>query len=641
MRRGHEALGGRVAGPGARRQAGARQVGHVHCHAVDLIRWTAAFLRPHRTRVGVILLLSVIEIGLNAAAPWSLTLIVDSVLGGRPLPAWAVAVAPALADLGAVALLVLLATAGLAVQVAAELARISHTQIETRVGQRVVHELRNRLLAHLQAMPLTHHLTHRTSDHVYRLDADTYCINDLVTSGAFPIVLAGLHLTVMFLVLLTVDATLAVLALAVAPFLYLCLRYHSTTLVDRAEQVKMLESGLVERAYETLRSIAAIKSYARERHELERFAGAGNATMRARVALTWQESLFSLAITAVTLAGTAVILVVGGLHVLDGTLTVGRLLLVVAYLAAVYDPISAIAHTVGSLQQAVVSARRVRDMLALRPETPDAADARDAGAVAGHVRFEDVDFSYDGSRRVLDGVSFEARPGEVVAIVGPTGAGKTTLVHLIPRLFEPASGRVVIDGHDARSYRLRSLRERIALVPQDPVLFEGTVADNIRYGRLHASDSDVEAAARAAYLDDTIRRLPLGYATPVAEAGKTLSGGERQRLGIARALLKDAPILILDEPTSSVDAIAEEAVFEALRGLRAGRTTLVIAHRLSTIRDATRILVLVDGRVSAQGPHDVLLASSPLYHRMWARISRGRSLDEPGLADEPAPASIP
>ena len=608
---------------------------------MNLIRWTAAFLRPHRGRVGLILLLSVAEIGLNAAAPWSLTLIVDSVLGSRPLPGWMVTLVPPLADLGAVALLVLLAATGLTLQVAAELARIAHTQVETWVGQRVVHELRNRLLEHLQAMPLTHHLTHRTSDAVYRLDADTYCINDLVTSGAFPIVLAGLHLAVMFVVLLTVDATLAVLALAVGPFLYLCLRYHSTTLLDRAEQVKTLEAGLVERAYETLRSIAAIKSYARERHELDRFSGAGRATMQARVALTWQESLFSLAVTAVTLAGTAAILVVGGLHVLDGTLTVGRLLLVVAYLAAVYDPISAIAHTVGSLQQAVVSARRVRDMLALRPERADADDAVDAGSVTGHVRFEDVDFSYDGSRRVLDGVRFEARPGELVAIVGPTGAGKTTLVHLIPRLFEPESGCVVIDGLDARRYRLRALRERIALVPQDPVLFEGTVADNIRYGRLEAADGEIEEAARAARIHETIDRLPLGYATPVAEAGKTLSGGERQRLGIARALLKDAPILILDEPTSAVDTIAEAAVFDNLRALRGGRTTFVIAHRLSTIRDATRILVLVDGRISAQGPHEALLASSALYRRMWDRLSRGGSLDEPGLADERTTASMP
>ena len=623
-----------VAGP--RRTARRAQSAGIHCYLVTLVRWTASFLRPYRARVGLILALSVAEIGLVALAPWALTLIVDSVLGGRPLPAPVVTRIPALADLGAVGLLALFAAGGLAVQVAAELTRMAHTQLEAAMGQRVVHDLRNRLLEHLQALPLTHHLTHRTSDAVYRLDADTYCINDLVTSGAFPMALAGLHLAVMFAVLLNVDATLALLALGVAPFLYLCLRFHATTLIERAEQVKTLESGLVERAYETLRSIAAVKSFARERHELGRFARAGHDTMRARVRLTWQESLFSLAVTTVTLAGTAVILVVGGLHVLDGRLTVGRLLVVIAYLAAVYDPVSAIAHTVGSLQQAVVGARRVRDILATRPEVAEAPDAVDGSGLAGHVRFDDVGFSYDGARLVLDGVSFEAHPGEIVAIVGPTGAGKTTLAHLIPRFFDAVSGRVLIDGRDVARYGLRSLRERIALVPQDPVLFTGTLADNIRYGRLDASDADVEQAARAAQIHATIARLPEGYDTPVAEAGATLSGGERQRLGIARAILKHAPILILDEPTSAVDTIAEAAVFDTLRRLRAGRTTLVIAHRLSTIRDATRILVLHGGRITAQGSHEALLASSALYGRMWARLASGRSLDEPGPLSPPA-----
>ena len=500
------------------------------------------------------------------------------------------------------------------------------------MGQRVVHDLRSRLLAHLQALPLRHHLTHRTSDAVYRLDADTYCINDLVTGGALPIALAALHLGVMFAVVLTLDATLALLALAVAPFLYLCLRYHATTLSERAEQVKLLESGLVERAYETLRSIAAIKSFARERHEHGRFARTSRDTARARVRLTWQESLFSLAVTTVTLVGTAVILVMGGLRVVDETLTVGQLLVVIAYLARVYDPVAEIAHTVGNLQQAVVGAGRVRDILALEPEIADAPDAVDARGVAGHVRFEAVGFSYDGVRTVLDGVSLEARPGELIAIVGPTGAGKTTLAHLIPRLFEPTSGRVLIDGRDASLYRLRTLRERIALVPQDPLLFAGTIADNVRYGRLDASDAEVEQAARDAQIHTAISRLPDGYATPVAEAGATLSGGERQRLGIARALLKRAPILILDEPTSAVDTLAEAAVFDALRRLREDRTTFVIAHRLSTIRDATRILVLQDGRITAQGRHETLLSSSDLYRRMWERLASGGSLDDPDLA---------
>ena len=254
----------------------------------------------------------------------------------------------------------------------------------------------------------------------------------------------------------------------------------------------------------------------------------------------------------------------------------------------------------------------------------DAPDAVDASDITGAIRFEGVGFSYDGERQVLDGVSFEAGPDELVAIVGPTGAGKTTLVHLIPRLFDPTAGRVLVDGRDVSAYRLRSLRERIALAPQDPVLFVGTIADNIRYGRLDATDAEVAAAARAAQLDSFIGGLAAGYDTPVDEAGATFSGGERQRLGIARALVKEAPILILDEPTSAIDAITEAALFEAIRGSRAGRTTIVIAHRLATVRDAARILVLDGGRIAAIGTHAALLDSSPLYRRMWERFSPSR-----------------
>jgi ATP-binding cassette subfamily B protein/subfamily B ATP-binding cassette protein MsbA len=342
--------------------------------------------------------------------------------------------------------------------------------------------------------------------------------------------------------------------------------------------------------------------------------------------LTWQESLFSVTVTAITLAGTALVLIVGGLHVLDGTLTVGSLLVVIAYLAAVYNPLSAIAHTAGSLQQAVVSARRVREILAIAPEQLDAPGALDAAAIRGHLRFEAVSFSYDARTPVLQEVSFDARPGELVAIVGLTGAGKTTLVNLVPRFFEPDRGRILLDDIDIARFALGSLRERMALVPQDPVLFSGSVAENIRYGRLDASDEEVEAAARAALLHHFVTRLPEGYQTPVSEV--TLSGGERQRLAIARALLKNTAILILDEPTSSIDAISEAAIVETLDRLRAGRTTIVIAHRLSTIRYATRILVLHDSRVIAQGTHEELLATSGLYRRMCAHLSIGGTLDE-------------
>jgi ABC-type multidrug transport system fused ATPase/permease subunit len=601
---------------------------------VPLVSWTLSFLRPYRARVAAIAILALTEIGLAALSPWPLKIVVDSVLGGHPVPDWFAVLIPSRVGASAVALLVIVVVAGLLLQIAHELVRMIDTQLQVDTGQRIVYNLRAKLLEHLQALPLRHHILTRTADSVYRLDADAHCVNDLAIGGVFPLALAVVNLVVMFVILVYLDLTLGLLSLTVVPFLYLCLRYYSRTMIDRAERVKELESTLIDRAFEILSSVAVIKSFARERYELARFSRSGDEAMHARLRLTWQESLFSVAVTAITLAGTALVLIVGGLHVLDSTLTVGSLLVVIAYLAAVYNPMSAIAHTTGSLQQAAVSARRVREVFALTPERLDGPDTLDASEVEGRVRFESVGFSYGDDRRVLEDVSFEVRPGEMFAIVGVTGAGKTTIANLIPRFFEPKSGRVLVDEVDVRRYSLRSLRERIAVVPQQPVLFSGTIADNIRYGRLEASDQEIEAAARAAYVHEFIQQLPQGYQTPVAEAGATLSGGERQRLGLARALLKNAPILLLDEPTSSLDALSEAAVFGALRRLRKGRTTIVIAHRLSTIRDATRILVLHEGWLIDQGTHDELMASNDLYRRMCARLSVGRSLDEPETFDE-------
>jgi ATP-binding cassette subfamily B protein len=600
---------------------------------MTLAGWTLSFLRPYRGRVTAILALSLLEIGLAALAPWPLKAVVDSVLGGHPLPSLVAGPAQALSGGNTIALLVVIVAAGLLLQLASEIVLMAHTQIQVSTAQRIVYDLRLSLLSHLQALSLRHHVAARTADGVYRLETDAYCINDLVIGGVFPLAMAAIKLAVMFVILVRLDLTLALLSLVVIPFLWAALRYYSRRMVDRAERVKALESSLVERMFEVLSTIKVIKSFARERHELARFRAAGDDTRRARLRLTWQESLFSVVVSAITLTGTALVLGVGGLHVLQGTLTIGSLLVVIAYLAAVYTPLSSIAHTTGSLQQAVVSARRVRDTMALTPEPFDIPGARDASSIAGDIRFEQVGFAYE-ERTILQDVSFAAHPGELVALVGLTGAGKTTLASLLPRFFDPTAGRITIDGVDVREYDLRSLRERIALVPQEPVLFAGSIADNIRYGRLGASQAEVEAAARAAHVHTFVERLPHGYDSLVAEAGATLSGGERQRLGIARALLKDAPILILDEPTSSLDAISEEIVFDALRRLREGRTTLVIAHRLSTIRDASRILVLHDGRVAAHGTHDELMQSNELYRRMCARLSVGRSLDEPESVDE-------
>jgi len=601
---------------------------------MDEFRWSLSFLQPYRARVVAVVALAFVEVGLSALAPWPLKAMVDNVFGGRPFPEPLQSLAVSVTGGQTPVLLVLVALAGFVLQLLHELARAGNTQLQVATGQRIVYELRARLVSHIQALPMRHHVMGRTADAAYRIDADAYCVNDLLMGGVFPLGVAALTLGVMFAVLASLDAGLAALSLAVLPFLYLCLRHYSKTMTERAEQVKAQESNLLDRALEMLSAIGAVKSFAREGHEAQRFRAVGASTMEARIRLTWQESLFSIWVTGITLAGTALVLIVGGWHVLDGRLTVGSLLVVVAYLAAVYDPLSSIAHTTGTLQQARVSARRVRETLALRPEEPEAAGSCDAAGIRGHVVFERVGFAYDETRPIVEDISFEAHPGDLVALVGLTGAGKSTLVNLIPRFFEPTSGRVLIDGRDVRAYGLRSLREQIAMVPQDPILFGGTIGENIRYGRLGASDAEVREAARLALVDRFVERLPHGYDTAVAEAGGSLSGGERQRIGIARAVIKQAPILVLDEPTSALDAISEEAVFEALQRLRQGRTVLVIAHRLSTIRDASRILVLHEGRLVAQGTHDQLLAGNELYRRMCARLSVGRSLDEPESVDD-------
>ena len=601
---------------------------------MTLVSWTLSFLSPYRARVLWISLLCLAEIGLAALAPWPLKVIVDNVLGGQQLPGPIVEITRSTVGNSLAALLILVVVIGLLIQISNELVRIIHTQLQVDMAQRIVYKLRSQLLHHLQALPLRHHILTKTADSVYRLDADAHCVDDLIIGGVFPLTLATVNLGVMFSVLVYLDVTLALLSLVVAPFLYLSLRYYTRTMTDRAERVKVLESSVVERAFEILSTISAVKSFARERYEVDRFAKQGHDTMQERLGLTWQESIFSLTVTTITLGGTALVLVVGGLHVLDGSLTLGSLLIVIAYMAAVYNPISEIAHTTGSLRQAVVSARRVREIFSITPEPLGLPNTITAPSIRGHIRFDRVNFAYEPASPVLANISFEVKPGELVALVGISGTGKTTIANLIPRLFEPTAGHVSIDGTDLADYSLQPLREQIATVPQNPILFTGSIADNIRYGRLDASMDDIRNAASAAHIHHLITGLPHGYETVVAEGGASLSGGERQRLGIARAFLKNAPILILDEPTASMDTISESEIFSALESMRTTRTILVIAHRLSTIEHATRILVLQKGQLVAQGTHLQLMDSNNLYQQMWKRLSAGRLLDDPETMEE-------
>jgi ATP-binding cassette, subfamily B, bacterial len=599
-----------------------------------LLPWTLSFLRPYRGRVWLLAFLSLLEIGLGALQPWPMAIVFNYVLVGYPLPASVRPWVDALTGGSPFRLLIIVVVAGVVLQVINQFASMFHTQVQVDTGQRMVYDLRYKLFEHLQALGLHHHVTTNTGDAVYRLETDAYSIENLVMSGVFPLASSVITLAVMFTILAKMDLMVALLSLTVVPFLYLCLRYYTSTLVMREERVKELESKLVGRLYEVFAAMRLVKSFAREPYEARRFSQTGDEVMKARISITWQESLFSVVVTTLVILGTALVLIVGGKHVLDGKLKAGDLLVVIGYLGMVYGPLSAIAHTTGQLQGALAGAKRVRAIFEMLPETLDAPDAVDATDVNGNIQFDDVGFKYPDGTEVLRHITFDARPGEMIALVGLTGAGKTTLVSLIPRFYNASSGRVLVDGVDVQKYRVRSLRDKIAIVLQEPMLFQGSIGDNLRYGRLDATPQDIEDAARAAHAHDFISRLSKGYDTEIAEAGGGLSGGERQRLSVARAIIKNAPILILDEPTSSLDAISEEIVFAALRRLRAERTTIVIAHRLSTVRDADRILVLDGGRIVAQGRHDELLKTSQLYRRMCARLSVGKSLDDPESVDE-------
>ena len=590
----------------------------------SVVGWTISLIRPYSGRVGALAGLSLSEVLLRALTPWPLKAVIDHVGGGEPEPAWLQAFVLPVSDDPRVRTLAAIVILAVVIQLAHQLVLLLHTRLHVRIGQSMVYALRARLFSHLQGLSLTHHERMPRGDTVYRLEADATCIEHLLLKGIFPIAFSALTLIVMFAVLAAFNLRLAVVALSIAPMLYVVLRLQNRHLSGRADRTRSLESRMVERAYESFSSIRLIKGFAREPHELGRFAGAATAAMQARLELTESESRYSLVIGALSAVGGVAVLAVGGMQVVNGTITVGTLLVVMMYLGYVYGPMTAIANVTGSIQQALSGARRVLETLDL-PVEIDPSEAVDARGLSGHVAFEDVRFGYDPAEPTIRGVSFSAAPGQMVALVGPSGAGKTTLVSLLTRLYDVQGGRLLIDGVDIRRFRLQSLREQVAIVLQEAVLLSGTIAENIRYGRLDATAGDIEAAADAAGAGEFIERLPRGYDTEMAEAGVGLSGGERQRLSIARAFLKNAPILILDEPTASLDALSEARVLDAIRRLRAGRTTFVIAHRLSTVREADKILVLEAGQIVAEGRHDDLLVRCPLYAEMSRRLSQGQA----------------
>jgi ATP-binding cassette subfamily B protein/subfamily B ATP-binding cassette protein MsbA len=586
---------------------------------VNLIIWSLAQMKPYERRVLLLAALACLEVGLRVLLPWPMKAVIDIALGPQAAPAW-LAMFPGVRTNSRESLLVAVVVLGLFVQIAHQAVLMLHTRLYSDTGHRITRDLRQRLFMHLQAMNLRHHALTPVGESVYHLEADAGCLERLLLQGVLPFTFSALTLMVMFGILLEIDASLAVVSLSVVPFMFVWIRWSARRIRPGAERTRVLESRMTARLHESFAAIRLVKSFAREPYEGSRFSGAANEAMRARVVLSTREAIFSSVVGTLTVMGTSAVVLVGGLLVLRGRITAGTVLVALAYLGFVYGPLSGLANTVGSIQQALAGVRRVRDTLGRVREAIDERGGVEPGRLAGHVEFDHVSFAYDDDL-VLHDISFVAEPGEVVALVGPSGSGKTTAVSLIPRFYEPTSGRVLIDGVDVSTYKLRPLREQIALVLQEAVMLSGTVRDNLRYGRLHASGAAVEAAARAANAHDFITRLPRGYDTELGEAGSGLSGGQKQRLSMARAFLKDAPILILDEPTAALDNVAERLVLAALERLRLGRTTLVIAHRLTTVRHANRILVLDRGRIVAQGTHDTLLRDSALYRALAAQLT--------------------
>ena len=589
----------------------------------NVFRWALSYLRPYRGRLTLFLIVAVVEIVSGLLLPWPLKFIVDNALGSQPVPSWLNGLIGIFGS-GTVAMLILGCVAYLVLHYASEFISVAHTQMQQSIGQRLIFDLRQQLFAHLQSLSLRFHLKRGPGETIYHIENDSYCVESLTLSGAFPLMSAAVTLGSMFIVLLRINYQVALMSLVVVPFLLWVNRYYSERIVERSEKVKEMESGVINFFHEVFTSIRVIKAFVRESHEQQRFKEKGTTTLDARIKLTLQESLFAAMINVVTTGGTALILFVGGYNVYQKRMTIGDLLVALTYLASVFGPLVAMSHTFGNVQASVASARRVLRTLQTEPEIEDRPGAIEAPKLRGEIELRGVHFHYDDEASVLKGVSFTARPGQMIALVGLTGAGKTSLVSLIPRFYDAVSGQVLVDGRDVRDYQLRSLRSQVSVVLQDPVLFSGTIADNIRYGRLNATDEEVIAAAQAAYAHEFILRKPEGYGTRIgSEDGTQLSGGERQRISIARAFLKNSPILILDEPTSSLDARAESSIFDSLRHLMDERTTIVIAHRLSTVRDADKILVLDGGEIIGEGRHEELLISVPLYRELCERLAMG------------------
>ena len=565
----------------------------------------------------LILAVTLLSSALALLQPWPIKILVDHVLGAQALPealARGAALLPGGGTVGG--LLVCVVVAGLLIFAIDSLADVVLIFAWIRVGQRMVYDLSNDLFACLQRRSLLFYGRNSVGDLMSRITGDSWSVYIIVKTLLFTPGQALIMTVVMVVVMVRIDLHFTLLSLVVAPLMAVISFLFGRLIRTAAHARREIEGRIHSQVQQMLSGIPVVQAFTQEARELHRFQEFANTAIRAQQRSTSVSSLSVLSSGLITTFGTGIILWFGARRALDGQLSVGTILIFLSYLGSLQAQMQAFTGIYATLQATSASIERVLEVLEAEGEVADRPGATRLPKVQGHLGFEHVTFGYEAGRPVLRDLSLAVEAGQTLAIVGPTGSGKTTLASLVPRFFDPWHGRVTLDGHDVRGVQLTSLRQQVALVLQEPFLFPLTVAENIAYGRPEATREQIERAARAANAEDFIKGLADGYETVVGERGARLSGGERQRLAIARALLKDAPVLILDEPTSALDAEAEKSVLEALERLMAGRTTLIIAHRLSTIRRADRIVVIEGGRVAQEGTHTELLAQHGLYSRL-------------------------
>jgi ATP-binding cassette, subfamily B, bacterial len=552
--------------------------------------------RPYWPHLGILFGVGLLTTPIALLVPIPLKIVVDSVLGTKALPGplegWFPTAAHAPAAGLAIAIGVLLS-----VTLLAQVQSITSAWLRAYVGEHLVLGFRARLLEQGQRLSLTYHDSTGTADTLYRIQHDAPALQFVAVDGLIPFVSAAISLAAMITVTARLDWQLALVALAISPVLFFLSRRFRRRMRGQSRAVKKLESSALQVVQEILHALRVVKAFGQERRETERFVGRGREGLAARLKLALVEGRFGLLVGLTTAGGTAAVLYIGVSHVRSGVLTLGELLMVMSYLTQLYSPLTTISRKAASLQAYLASAERAFAILDEVPDVLERPDAKSLERAAGAVEFKGVSFAYAPGRVVLHDVSFAVAPGTRVAIMGATGVGKTTLVNLLTRFYDPSAGAVLLDGVDLRDYRVADLRRQFAIVLQHPLLFSTTIAENIAYGRPGAPQAEIEAAAVAAHAHDFITRLPRGYESHVGELGQQLSGGERQRIALARAFLRDAPLLILDEPTSSVDLKTEAIILEALERLMRGRTVFLVTHRPSTWEMCDMGLQLERGRL--------------------------------------------